>query len=125
MFRHGRTDRRLSSLGELLHPVGPLQGPRGEINIDEVQSIPVDKDTVGKTIVDRPVATGRNWKTYQESVPPGSVSQVNYSDGLFRHQRRKWHGIHCHGIPPWRDAKHYIAGRPLELEKVSSFSANE
>jgi hypothetical protein len=86
---------------------------------------PVDKATVGKTIVDRPVATGRNWKTYQESVPPGSVSQVNYSDGLFRHQRRKWHGIHCHGIPPWRDARHYIAGRPLELEKVLSFSANE
>lgn len=37
--------------------------------------------TVGKTIGDQLVAAGREWKSYQESVPVGSVYGVNYSNG--------------------------------------------
>ena len=60
-----------------------VQGPPGENNIDGIQSVPAARDTVGKSIADQLVAAGRWWKSYQESVPTGSVDFVNYSDGFF------------------------------------------
>jgi hypothetical protein len=37
--------------------------------------------TVGKTIGDQLEDTGRSWKSYQESLPLGSIFGVNYSNG--------------------------------------------
>jgi len=37
--------------------------------------------TVGKTIADQLYESGRSWKSYQESLPLGSVFGVNYSNG--------------------------------------------
>ena len=37
--------------------------------------------TTGKSIADQLVEAGRDWKTYQESLPLGSLSGVNYSNG--------------------------------------------
>src|SRR5229473_836099 len=45
------------------------QGPPGMINIDGTQSIPANKDAVGKTIGDQLAANGMRWKSYQESAP--------------------------------------------------------
>jgi phosphatidylinositol-3-phosphatase len=59
------------------------QGPPPENNIDGVKSIPVASNTAGKTIGDQLVARGRSWKSYQESLPLGSIDGVNYSDGFF------------------------------------------
>jgi hypothetical protein len=59
------------------------QGPPGDINIDGIASIPAAHNTVGKTIADQLVAVLGSWKSYQESVPPGGVDRVNYSDGFF------------------------------------------
>jgi phospholipase C len=58
-------------------------GPPGEINIDGVQSIPADKNILGKTIADQLVAAGLDWKSYQESLPPSGPDTVNTSDGFF------------------------------------------
>jgi hypothetical protein len=58
------------------------QGPPPENNIDGIQSIPA-AHTIGKTIADQLVETGRSWKSYQESLPPGGANLVNYSDGFF------------------------------------------
>jgi hypothetical protein len=49
-------------------------------DIDGVKSVPA-APTVGKTIADQLVAEGRSWKSYQESLPVGSVFGVNYSNG--------------------------------------------
>jgi len=59
------------------------QGPPPEINIDGHKSFPANPQTVGKTIADQLVETGRSWKSYQESLPPVGADGVNYSDGFF------------------------------------------
>jgi hypothetical protein len=54
-------------------------------DIDGVKSVPaasaVGKTTVGKTIADQLVDKGGSWKSYQESLPLGSIFGVNYSNG--------------------------------------------
>jgi hypothetical protein len=58
------------------------QGAPPENNLDGIQSIPA-AHTIAKTIADQLVETGRSWKSYQESLPPGGADLVNYSDGFF------------------------------------------
>jgi hypothetical protein len=58
-------------------------GPPGVLNIDGVQSIPAANNISGKTIADQLAERGRAWKSYQESLPMGSIDMVNYSDGFF------------------------------------------
>ena len=58
-------------------------GPPGVLNIDGVQSIPAASNISGKTIADQLAERGRTWKSYQESLPLGSIDMVNYSDGFF------------------------------------------
>jgi hypothetical protein len=60
-----------------------VQGPPGELNIDGIESISAAANTVGKTIADQLVGTGRSWKSYQESLPLEGANRVNYSDGFF------------------------------------------
>jgi hypothetical protein len=57
-------------------PPGPV------INIDGVESYSAAA-TSGATIGDQLVAAGKSWKSYQESLPPGSAYGVNYGDGQF------------------------------------------
>ncbi len=59
------------------------QGPPGTINIDGIESIAANKNTVGKTIADQLAAYGMSWKSYQQSIPVSGVDKVNYSDGFF------------------------------------------
>jgi hypothetical protein len=49
-------------------------------DIDGVKSVPA-APTVGKTIGDQLAEAGMGWKSYQESLPLGSVFGVNYSNG--------------------------------------------
>jgi hypothetical protein len=49
-------------------------------DIDGVKSVSA-ASTVGKTIGDQLAAAGKGWKSYQESLPLGSVFGVNYSNG--------------------------------------------
>lgn len=49
-------------------------------DLDGVMSVPA-APTVGKTIGDQLDAKGLHWKSYQESLPVGSVFGVNYSNG--------------------------------------------
>jgi hypothetical protein len=49
-------------------------------DIDGVKSVPAAR-TVGKTIGDQLADAGMSWKSYQESLPLGSVFGVNYSNG--------------------------------------------
>jgi hypothetical protein len=49
-------------------------------DIDGIKSVPAAK-TVGKTIADQLVDAGLSWKTYQESIPLGTLFGVNYSNG--------------------------------------------
>ena len=49
-------------------------------DLDGVKSVPA-APTMGKTIADQLVSSGRSWKSYQESLPPGSIFGVNYSNG--------------------------------------------
>lgn len=63
--------------------INETQGLPGENNIDGIQGVPANHDTVGKTIADQLVETGRSWKSYQESLPPGGADLVTYSDGFF------------------------------------------
>lgn len=49
-------------------------------DIDGVKSVPA-ANTVGKTIADQLVREGLSWKSYQESLPLGSIFGVNYSNG--------------------------------------------
>jgi len=58
-------------------------GPPGEINIDGVMSIPAATNIVGMTIADQLVASGKSWKSYQESLPPSGADGVNNADGFF------------------------------------------
>jgi hypothetical protein len=49
-------------------------------DLDGVQSVPA-APTVGKTIADQLDSAGMGWKSYQESLPLGSIYGVNYSNG--------------------------------------------
>lgn len=49
-------------------------------DLDGVKSVPAAA-TVGKSIGDQLVWAGKRWKSYQESLPSGPVSGVNYSNG--------------------------------------------
>jgi hypothetical protein len=49
-------------------------------DIDGVKSVPAAR-TVGKTIADQLDEARMGWKSYQESLAPGSVYGVNYSNG--------------------------------------------
>jgi hypothetical protein len=49
-------------------------------DIDGVKSVAA-APTVGKTIADQLAEADKSWKSYQESLPAGSVSGVNYSNG--------------------------------------------
>jgi hypothetical protein len=49
-------------------------------DIDGVKSVPA-APTVGKTIADQLDDAGKNWRSYQESLPLGSIYGVNYSNG--------------------------------------------
>ena len=49
-------------------------------DIDGVQSVPAAK-TAGMSIADQLAEAGFKWKTYQESLPYGSIKGVNYSNG--------------------------------------------
>jgi phosphatidylinositol-3-phosphatase len=53
------------------------------VEIDGVKSIPASNNIVGKTIADQLVDKGDSWKSYQESITPGSLYGVNYADGFF------------------------------------------
>ena len=57
-------------------PPGPV------INIDGVESYNA-AGTTGAMIGDQLVAAGKSWKSYQESLPPGSAFGVNFGDGQF------------------------------------------
>jgi phosphatidylinositol-3-phosphatase len=49
-------------------------------DIDGVKSVPAAK-TMGMTIADQLAAVGLQWKTYQESLPPGNIYGIDYSNG--------------------------------------------
>jgi phosphatidylinositol-3-phosphatase len=49
-------------------------------DLDGVKYVPA-APTVGKTIADQLASAGLEWKSYQESLPLGSISGVNYSNG--------------------------------------------
>lgn len=49
-------------------------------DLDGVKSIPA-APTVGKSIGDQLASDGKGWKSYQESLPLGSIWGVNYSNG--------------------------------------------
>ena len=55
----------------------------GELNIDGVRSIAANPHTVGKTIADQLIESGKSWKSYQESLPPTGADGVNFADGFF------------------------------------------
>lgn len=57
--------------------------PNGENNIDGKKSIPADHHISGKTIGDQLVEAGKDWKSYQESLPLGGADLVNNSDGFY------------------------------------------
>src|SRR5215469_988241 len=57
-------------------PPGPV------INIDGIESYNAAA-TTGATIGDQLAGAGLSWKSYQESLPPGSAYGVNYGDGQF------------------------------------------
>jgi hypothetical protein len=52
-------------------------------NIDGILSIPAAKNTVGKTIGDQLVDSGKSWKSYQESLPLTGADLVNNADGFY------------------------------------------
>ncbi len=58
-------------------------GPPGVNNIDGTKSIAAAANTIGKTIADQLAATGRSWKSYQESLPLVGADTIDYSDGLY------------------------------------------
>jgi len=59
------------------------QGPPPEVNIDGIHAFAAAPKTIGKTIGDQLVASGKSWKSYQESLPLVGADGVNYSDGFF------------------------------------------
>src|SRR6185312_4585715 len=52
-------------------------------NIDGILSIPAAKNTSGKTIGDQLVEAGKDWKSYQESLPRTGADGVNNADGFY------------------------------------------
>jgi phosphatidylinositol-3-phosphatase len=60
-----------------------VQGTPGENNIDGVRSIPAASGIEGKSIADQLVASGRSWKSYQESLPVTGADLVNNADGFY------------------------------------------
>lgn len=58
-------------------------GQPGDIDINGVLSYMANPHTVGMTIADQLVATGRSWKTYQEDLPPTGPDTVDLADGFF------------------------------------------
>ena len=68
--------------------VGTITAPNGSTiivvpylaDIDGVKHVAA-ANTVGKSIADQLVGAGKSWKTYQESIPLGSLFKVNYSNG--------------------------------------------
>jgi hypothetical protein len=56
---------------------GPFVALADIDGVKEVDAAP----TVGKTIADQLYESGRTWKSYQESLPLGSIFGVNYSNG--------------------------------------------
>jgi hypothetical protein len=58
-------------------------GPPGEVNIDGVHSFAANPNTLGITVADQLVETGRSWKSYQESLPVSGPDLITYSDGFF------------------------------------------
>jgi hypothetical protein len=60
-----------------------VNGPPCEINVDGSVSYPAVSTTLGITIADQLVATGKTWKSYQESLPLIGADLVSYSDGNF------------------------------------------
>ena len=57
-------------------------GPPGVLNVNGVRYYN-PAPTVGETIGDQLVAVGKTWKSYQESLTPGSADGVNTADGIF------------------------------------------
>ncbi len=57
--------------------------PPGLIDLDGTLSIPAAAHTTGKTIADQLSEYGKNWKSYQESLPSTGAYKVNFSDGFF------------------------------------------
>ena len=60
-----------------------VTGPPCEINIDSVHSYTAVSTTLGITIAEQLVATGKSWRTYQENLPMSGPDTVDYSDGNF------------------------------------------
>jgi hypothetical protein len=58
-------------------------GPPGVIDINGKLSYAANPKTIGITIADQLVASGRTWKSYQESLPPTGAEGVNNADGFF------------------------------------------
>ena len=50
-------------------------------DIDGVKAVPAATGIVGKSIADQLVSRFRSWKSYQQSLPQGSIDGVNYSNG--------------------------------------------
>ena len=61
----------------------PVGSNAGELNIDGVASLPASTTIVGKTIADQLIEAGKNWKTYQESLPSTGADKVDFADGYF------------------------------------------
>ncbi len=79
------------------------------INIDGNQShYLAPATTVGQTIADQLVASGRSWKSYQESLPDGLVDKVNYADGFFSNltDLSKFPNVGAKYVIPLYAAKH-------------------
>lgn len=57
--------------------------PPGLVSIKGNLSITAAPNTIGKTIADQLAERNRNWKSYQESLPPTGADNVTYSDGFF------------------------------------------
>ena len=58
-------------------------GPPGVIDVDGKVGFAANPKTVGMTIADQLVASGRTWKSYQESLPPTGAEGVDNADGFF------------------------------------------
>lgn len=58
-------------------------GPPGAIDVDGKVGFVANPKTIGMTIADQLVASGRTWKSYQESLPPTGAEGVNNADGFF------------------------------------------
>jgi len=57
--------------------------PNCYYDLDGTISIAAAPNTIGKTIADQLVETGKRWRSYQENLPIGGADLVNISDGYF------------------------------------------